>query len=50
MPLSPAGVSNEFSTVSNALRWFYLAAKWAEVSVEKRASAACRLMRDRLII
>ncbi|KAH7125028.1 hypothetical protein B0J13DRAFT_647177 [Dactylonectria estremocensis] len=30
------GVSDEVSTVGNALGWFYLAAKWAEVGVEKR--------------
>jgi glycosyltransferase involved in cell wall biosynthesis len=30
-----SGVSDEVSTVGNALSWFYLAAKWAEVGVEK---------------
>ncbi|KAH6951164.1 hypothetical protein BKA56DRAFT_505774 [Ilyonectria sp. MPI-CAGE-AT-0026] len=30
------GVSDEVSTVGNALGWFYLAAKWVEVGVEKR--------------
>lgn len=29
------GVSDEVGTVGNALGWFYLAAKWAEVGVEK---------------
>ena len=29
------GVSDEVGTVGNALGWFYLAAKWAEVGVKK---------------
>lgn len=29
------GVSDEVGTVGNALSWFYLAAKWAEVGVKK---------------
>lgn len=30
------GVSDEVGTVGNALAWFYLAAKWAEVGVRKK--------------
>lgn len=36
------GVSDEVGTVGNALGWFYLAAKWAEVGVEKHGKGGLR--------
>lgn len=36
------GVSDEVGTVGNALGWFYLAAKWAEVGVEKNGKGGLR--------
>ncbi|SPJ76442.1 related to trehalose synthase [Fusarium torulosum] len=34
------GVSDEVGTVSNALCWFYLASKWADLGLEKSGMAA----------
>lgn len=36
------GVSDEIGTVGNALGWFYLAAKWAEVGVEKNGKGGLK--------
>jgi glycosyltransferase involved in cell wall biosynthesis len=36
------GVSDEVGTVGNALGWFYLAAKWAEVGVEKHGKGGLK--------
>lgn len=36
------GVSDEVGTVGNALGWFYLAAKWAEVGVEKNGKGGIK--------
>lgn len=36
------GVSDEVGTVGNALGWYYLAAKWAEVGVEKDGKGGLR--------
>jgi hypothetical protein len=36
------GVSDEVGTVGNALGWFYLAAKWHEVGVEKNGKGGLR--------
>lgn len=36
------GVSDEVGTVGNALAWFYLAAKWAEVGVEKNGKGGLK--------
>lgn len=36
------GVSDEVGTVGNALGWFYLAAKWAEVGVEKNGKGGLK--------
>ncbi|KAK0611420.1 glycosyltransferase family 4 protein [Immersiella caudata] len=36
------GVSDEVGTVGNALGWFYLAAKWAEVGVERHGKGGLK--------
>jgi hypothetical protein len=36
------GVSDEVGTVGNALGWYYLAAKWAEVGVEKNGKGGIK--------
>ncbi|KAH6616023.1 glycosyltransferase family 4 protein [Chaetomium sp. MPI-SDFR-AT-0129] len=36
------GVSDEVGTVGNALSWFYLAAKWKEVGVEKHGKGGLK--------